>query len=50
MFETVNEGVFTLFNAGGIMAPYEYTGYKDEILASKSTAYVGTGLNESPVF
>lgn len=50
MFETVNEGVFTMFNAGGIMAPYEYTGYKNEILASKESAYIGTALNESPVF
>lgn len=50
MFESVNAGVFTLFNAGGTMVPYEYTGYKDEILASKDTAYIGTALNESPVF
>lgn len=50
MFEKINEGVFTLFNAGGFMAPYEYSGYKEEILASKFTAYLGTALNESPVF
>lgn len=50
MFEKINEGVFTLFNAGGLMAPYEYTGYRDEILSSKSTAYVGTALNESPIY
>lgn len=50
MFETINEGVFTLFNAGGMLLPYEYTGYKDEILSSKSTAYVGTALNESPIY
>lgn len=50
MFETINEGAFTLFFAGGQYLPYEYSGCKDEILASKSTAYVGTALNESPIY
>lgn len=50
MFEAINEGVFTLFNGGGALSPFEYTGYKDEILASKDTAYVGTSLNDSPIF
>lgn len=51
MLSVVDQGVFTLFSAGGLYtAPYEYTGYKDEILASKETAWVGTALNESPIF
>lgn len=50
MSNIVYEGVFTLFRAGMYMLPYEYTGYKDEVLASKSTAYIGTALNESPIF
>ena len=51
MSNIINEGVFTLFSAGGMyFAPYEYTGYRDEVLASKSTAYIGTPLNESPIF
>ena len=47
---SVNEGVFTFFLAGFQYAPYEYTGYKDEILASKETAYITTSLNESPIY
>ncbi|UWG98895.1 aminomethyl transferase family protein [Dehalobacter sp. DCM] len=51
MSDVVNQGVFTLMSVGGMYTiPYEYTGYKDEILASKSTAWVGTALNESPIF
>lgn len=51
MSTIIDQGVFTLFSAGGMYTtPYEYTGYKDEILASKSTAWIGTTLNNSPVF
>jgi glycine cleavage system aminomethyltransferase T len=51
MSDIVNQGVHTLFNAGGMyFGPHEYTGYRDEVLASKTTAYVGTALNESPIF
>lgn len=47
MFESINEGAFTIFRG---FIPFEYTGYKDEILSSKSTAYVGTILNTSPIY
>ncbi len=51
MFENVNEGVSTFLNAGGMyVAPLEYQGYREEILASKTSAWLGTPLNESPVF
>lgn len=46
----INQGVFTFFAAGPLYAPYEYTGYKDEVLASKTSAYLGTPLNESPIY
>jgi len=50
--ELINEGVFTLCSAGGMFfAFYDDTGYNDEILASKSTAWTGTALNgQSPIF
>lgn len=51
MSNVIDQGIFTLFSVGGLYtAPYEYAGYKDEILASKSSAWVGTALNESLVF
>ena len=52
MFEqnSVNQGAFTFFLAGFMYAPYEYTGYKDELLASKESAYITTALNESPIY
>ncbi|MBE3581724.1 MAG: aminomethyl transferase family protein [Thermoanaerobacteraceae bacterium] len=34
----------------GVLVPYEYTGYKDEILASKTTAWIGLSLMLSPVY
>jgi len=51
MLEHVNEGVSTFLNAGGLyVAPLEYQGYRDEILASKTSAWIGTPLNESPIY
>ncbi len=51
MRQHVNEGVSTFFNAGGMyLAPLEYLGYREEILASKHSAWLGTSLNESPIF
>jgi len=51
MLENVNEGVSTFLNAGGLyVAPLEYQGYRDEILASKTSAWIGTPLNESPIY
>lgn len=50
MLSSVNKDAFTLFNQGGNLIAYEYTGYKDEILASKSTASICTILNNSPIF
>jgi glycine cleavage system aminomethyltransferase T len=48
--EAIGEGAFTTVPAfGGI--PLEYLGYEPEILASKTTAYLGTALNAmSPVY
>ncbi|MCG2730789.1 MAG: aminomethyl transferase family protein [Acetobacterium sp.] len=50
MLNSINRDAFTLFNQGGNLMPYEYTGYKNEILASKSTAWFGTILNNSPIY
>lgn len=50
MLDSINRDAFTLFNQGGNLIPYEYTGYKNEILASKSTAWFGTTLNSSPIY
>jgi glycine cleavage system aminomethyltransferase T len=50
MLNSINQDAFTLFNQGGNLIPYEYTGYKNEILASKSTAWLGTTLNNSPIY
>jgi len=45
------QGASTLLNAGGMyVAPLEYQGYREEILASKTSAWIGTALNESPIF
>lgn len=48
--EAIGEGTFTsLPGFGGI--PLEFLGYEPEILASKTTAYIGTALNAmSPVY
>ena len=51
MLENVHQGVSTFLNAGGMyIAPLEYQGYREEILASKTSAWIGTPLNESPIF
>ncbi len=50
MLDSINRDAFTLFNQGGNLIPYEYTGYKNEIIASKSTAWFGTILNSSPIY
>ncbi|MBC3900904.1 aminomethyl transferase family protein [Acetobacterium malicum] len=50
MLDSINRDAFTLFNQGGNLIPYEYSGYKNEILASKSTAWFGTTLNSSPIY
>lgn len=50
MLNPINQDAFTLFNQGGNLVAYEYTGYRNEILASKSTAWFGTILNNSPIF
>lgn len=47
----VYEGATLLFPLGpGLIMPYEYTGYKDEILASKTSAWIGLSLMMSPVY
>ncbi len=35
---------------GPMVIPFEYTGYKDEILASKTTAWIGLSLMLSPIY
>ncbi|WKY45233.1 aminomethyl transferase family protein [Eubacteriaceae bacterium ES2] len=50
MLNSISQDAFTLFNQGGNLIPYEYTGYKNEILASKATAWLGTTLNNSPIY
>jgi glycine cleavage system aminomethyltransferase T len=51
MLKNVNEGVSTFLNVGGLYtAPLEYQGYRDEIVASKTSAWIGTPLNESPIY
>lgn len=39
MTKTINEGVFTFMNQGGMMVPFVYNGWREETLASKETAY-----------
>jgi glycine cleavage system aminomethyltransferase T len=34
----------------GLVGPYEYTGWRDETMAWKETAYLGTNLNPTPTF
>ncbi|MDR0585126.1 MAG: hypothetical protein LBG57_12405 [Treponema sp.] len=48
----VYEGATLLFPMGpGVTVPYEYTGWQDEILASKSSAWIGTALTtQSPTY
>lgn len=50
MTKTINEGVFTFMNQGGMMVPFVYNGWREETLASKETAYFCTCLSTSPVF
>src|SRR3546814_17354242 len=44
------EGAFTQIQMGPMMFPYEYTGYRDEITASKSGAWIGCTLCCAPVY
>lgn len=44
------EGAFTKIEIGPMMFPYEYTGYRDEIMASKSGAWIGCVLCCAPVY
>jgi glycine cleavage system aminomethyltransferase T len=46
----INEDAFLLFRAGPVLRPYEYTGWRDETLSWKNTAYLGTMLMHSPIF
>ena len=47
----VYEGATMLFPmAPGITLPFEYTGVKDEVLASKASAWIGTQLMTSPIY
>jgi glycine cleavage system aminomethyltransferase T len=45
------EGATLFFPMGpGLLLPYEYTGCQDEILASKTSAWIGTSLMVSPFY
>ena len=44
------EGVFSTMHFGPMVLPYQYTGYKDEILASKTSAWIGLSLMMSPIY
>jgi glycine cleavage system aminomethyltransferase T len=47
----VYEGATLLFPYGPILAPYEYTGWHDEIQASKTNAWIGVTLTiTSPIY
>ncbi len=47
----VYEGATLLFPlAPGMTLPYEYNGVKDEVLASKTSAWIGTQLMMSPIY
>jgi glycine cleavage system aminomethyltransferase T len=47
----VYEGATLLFPFGPTLAPYEYTGVQDEILASKTSAWIGVTLTiTSPIY
>jgi glycine cleavage system aminomethyltransferase T len=47
----VYEGATLLFPQGpGMLIPYEYTGWQDENLASKTSAWIGTPLTTSPIY
>ncbi|AWW25871.1 aminomethyltransferase family protein [Acetobacterium sp. KB-1] len=48
--EVINKGAFLFSNHAGILSPYEYTGYRKEVVASKTSAYVSTQLCISPVY
>lgn len=50
MLSALNRDAFLLMNQGGNLTAYEFTGHQDEILASKSTAWLGSVLNNSPIF
>ena len=39
MTKTINEGVYTFMNSGGMLVPFVYDGWRAETLASKETAY-----------
>lgn len=46
----VYEGAYSLMCLGPMRLPLEFTGYKDEIMASKATAWIGTSLMLSPIY
>ncbi len=44
------ENVFTQFRFGPMVLPYDYTGGKDEYLASRRSAWLGASLSLSPTY
>lgn len=44
------ENNFFRYNFGPMSIPYDYTGIRDEFLASRKTAWLGIALNISPVY
>ena len=45
--ETINDGATLLLNGSVFKLPYEYTGWREEQMASKESAYLGTYLNQA---
>ena len=50
MTKTINEGVYTFMNSGGMLVPFVYDGWSSETLAYKETAYFCTVLSTQPIY
>ncbi|MCR4435447.1 MAG: aminomethyl transferase family protein [Clostridiales bacterium] len=48
--KAIYNDAFTLLKFGMDYYPQEYTGYQDEILAGKTTAWIGSSLMISPIY
>lgn len=50
MNSSIMRGTNYFFDCLGVLLPYEFTGPKDEFLASRRTAWLGVNLNNTPVY
>lgn len=48
--EPLMEGATLILNGELFKVPYTYTGWRDETIAAKETAFLGTGLMMSPIY